>query len=135
MAFYGIHGSTLHWIKDFLSGRTQQIVLDGCYSNTLPVTSGVPQRSVLGPLLFLCYINDLPERVSSYCRLYADDVLLYWNIESKDDCLSLQADLNILQEWKQLWQMKFNSSKCQCISFSNSQTPIKFGYTIHNNFI
>ena len=100
--YYGIHGSTLHWIKDFLSGRTQQVVLDGCYSNTLPVTSGVPQGSIIGPLLFLCYINDLPERVSSYCHLYADDVLLYWNIESKDDCLSLQADLNALQEWEQL---------------------------------
>ena len=122
----------MHWIKDLLSGRTQQVVLDTCYRNTLPVTSGVPQGSVLGPLLFLYYINDLPKRVYSYCCLYADDILLYRNIESKDDHLSLQADLNTLQEWEQLWQMKFNPSKCHCISFSNSQTPIKFGYTIHN---
>ena len=121
--------------RRFLSGRTQQVALDGYYSNTLPVTSGVPQGLVLGHLLFLCYINDLPEGVSSYCHLYADDVLLYRNIEGKNDCLSLQADLNALQEWEQLWQVKFNPSKCHCISFSNSQTPIKLGYTIHNNFI
>ena len=81
--YYGIRNYTLHWIKDFLSGRTQQVVLDGYYSNTLPVTSGVPQGSVLGPLLLLYYINDLPERVYSYCCLYADDILLYQNIESR----------------------------------------------------
>ena len=75
---YGIRGPALHWLENLiLSDRTQQVILDGCRSDTLLVTSEVHQGTVLVPLLFLCYINDLPELISSCCRLYADDVLLY----------------------------------------------------------
>ena len=90
---YGVRGNTLAWIQDFLSCRTKQVVVDGEKSAPAPVTSGVPQGTVLGPLLFLVYINDLPSRVSSTARLFADDCLLYRAIKSTDDHQTLQEVL------------------------------------------
>ena len=77
---YGIRGNTLSWIKNFLSGRLQQVIINGHSSSYTKVISGVPQGTVLAPLLFLCYINDLPQNVISRVKLYADDVLLYTTI-------------------------------------------------------
>jgi len=91
---YGIRGTTQSWIEDFLSSRTQQVVLEGSFSATSPVTSGVPQGSVLGTLLFLAYINDLPSKVQSTARLFADDCLLYRIIRSPEDSRQLQHDLD-----------------------------------------
>ena len=105
---YGVRGNTLAWIQDFLSHRTQQVVVDGEKSAPAPVTSGVPQGTVLGPLLFLVYINDLPSRVNSTARLFADDCLLYRVIKSTDDYHTLQQDLDLLQQWENEWQMSFN---------------------------
>ena len=82
---YGIRGPTLLWIQNFLTTWTQKVVVDGSFSDTAHVGSGVPQGTVLGPILFLCYINDLPSSVSSDVRLFADDCLLYRPIKSKDD--------------------------------------------------
>ena len=103
-------------------------VLDGCCSDILPVTLGVPQGTILAPLLFL---NDLPELVSCCCRLYADDVLLYKVIRSDEDCASLQSDLDVLQKWADDWQMRFNALKCQHISLCRSI----FNYMICNEVI
>ena len=75
--YYGIRNSTLNWISSFLSSRTQQVVCGGCHSNPVEVLSGVPQGTVLGPLLFLLYVNDIPSLMTSSCRLYADDCILY----------------------------------------------------------
>ena len=77
---YGVRGNLLKWVQDFLSGRTQQVVLESSCSDTSPVTSGVPQGSVLGPLLFLAFINDLPSRVKSRTGMFSDDYLLYRRI-------------------------------------------------------
>ena len=74
---YGIWGTTLNWIQNFLTNRTQKVVVDGSSSESARVMSGVPQGTVLGPLLFLTYINDLPSKVSSQVRLFSDDCLLY----------------------------------------------------------
>jgi hypothetical protein len=82
---YGIRGTTLKWIQDFLIGRTQQVLLDGTHSSTCDVDSGVPQDTVLGLLLFLIFINDLPEYVTSNARLFADDCLLYRVINNNND--------------------------------------------------
>ena len=80
--YYGIRGSSHKWITSWLSGRFQKVVLDGQASDPVPVLSGVPQGSVLGPVLFLIFINDLPENIRSSVRLFADDCVLYRNIES-----------------------------------------------------
>ena len=97
---YGVRGPTLNWIKSFLAGRTQRVIVEDVASDTAPVTSGVPQWSVLGPLLFLIYINDLPSKVNSTARLFAEDCLLYRHIKTNEDTTSLQDDLNNLQDWE-----------------------------------
>ena len=86
--YYGIRGSTHKWINSWLSGRTQQVVLVGQASDPVPVLSGVPKGSVLGPILFLIFINDLPDNIRSSVRLFTDDCVLYRNIYSIQDCLS-----------------------------------------------
>ena len=93
---YGIRGSTHKWINSWLSGRTQQVVLDGQASDPVPVLSSVPQGSVLGPLLFLIFINDLPDNIRSSVRLFPNDCVLYRNIYSIQDCFTLQEDLTSL---------------------------------------
>ena len=100
LLYYGIRGPILDWIKDFISNGSQQVILDGCSSESLPVTSGVPQGTALGPLLFLCFVNDIPDCISSNIHLYADDILLYRTINVMDDCVKLQDDLNVLQQWE-----------------------------------
>ena len=113
--YYGIRGSTHKWINSWLSGRTQQVVLDSQASDPVPVLSGVPQGLVLGPVLFLIFINDLPDNIRASVRLFADDCVLYRNIHSLQDCLTLQEDLTSLGQWEADWQMKFNVAKCHSI--------------------
>ena len=108
---YGIRGSTHKWINSWLSERSQKLVLDSRASDPVLVLSGVPQRSVLGPVLFLIFINDLPDNIKSSVRLFADDCVLYRNINSPLYCQILQDDLNSLAKWEMDWQMKFNVSK------------------------
>ena len=104
LSSYGVTGNTLGWICSFLSGRSQKVVLEGKSSSSAPVLSGVPQGSVLGPVLCLIYINDLSEYVSnSTVRLFADETLLYLSIHNSSDCTKLQDDLNNLQKWESDW--------------------------------
>ena len=128
---YGIRGRTLSWISAFLNGRSQTVVLEGDCSEEVPVTSGVPQGSVLGPILFLIYINDLPDKVKSQVRLFADDTTAYLAISKLADSEQLQADLDILQEWEIKWDMQFNPSKCQVIHITRSRSPLPTTYTLH----
>ena len=99
LEYYGINNSVLQWISSFLHGRTQRVVCSGSTSDPVNVTSGIPQGTVLGPLLFLIYINDLPHCISSSCSLFADDCLLYRKIETDDDCRVLQQDLYNVEMW------------------------------------
>ena len=85
---------------------------------------------VLTPLLFLCYINDLPKNVSSKVRLYPDDVLLYNTIHTKEDSITLQEDLNTLQLWANKWQMMFNPHKFELIRITSTKFPILYDYNI-----
>ena len=94
--YYGIRGSTHKWISSWLSERSQRVVLDGQASDPVPVLSDVPQGSVLGPVLFLIFINDLPGNIRSSVGLFADDCVLYKNMNSPKDCQIFQDDLNSL---------------------------------------
>ena len=116
--FYGIRGKVLSWIKSFLNGRTQQVVVSGAYSSSCPVTSGVPQGSVLGPVLFLLYVNDITSSIQSQVHLFADDCLIYRTINSKCDHKILQNDLDCLASWASKWQMEFNVAKCKILQVS-----------------
>lgn len=116
LQFYGILGHINAWIKYFLSNRKQQLVLEGMKSDKDDVLSGVPQGTVLGPLLFLTYINDMPSHTEYDVRLFADDSLLYREIRNTNDSIQLQEDLNALESWEKKWLMRFNPSKCNIIS-------------------
>ena len=118
---YGVRGDTLHWIQSFLSYRKHQVLLEGVMSAEA-VICGVPQGTILGLILFLAFINDLPESTSSDTRLFADDALLYRHIGSSDDGKQLQQDLYALQQWegRYRWQMKFHPEQCQVIRICNN---------------
>ena len=135
LSHYGIQGTLLEWIKDFLTNRTQQVVINNISSESVKVLSGVPQGSVLGPLLFLLYINDLPLSILSKVKLYADDTLIYRIINTAEDAILLQKDLDTLTQWAQIWLMKFNASKCVHLTITRKKSPLITTYTIDNSII
>ena len=103
LAAVGIDGMVLEWIKFFLNNRKQRVVMGDCLTEWVEVKSGVPQGSVLGPILFLIFINDLPDKIINQCRLYADDNKVIAPICSKDDSLKFQDDIDMLDEWSDKW--------------------------------
>ena len=109
----GITGQILRWIDGWLSNRRQKVSVDGELSEWAIVKSGVPQGSVLGPLLFLVYINDIDEDISSKFGKFADDSKVAKVVNTTDDAEILREDLVKLQNWSHDWQMEFNSDKCQ----------------------
>ena len=121
------------WIKSWLTQRTQCVVVAGVSFSSVSVLSGVPQGTVLGPLLFLLYINDIASGVSSSIRLFADDCILYRTIKCEADSIILQRDLDLLSQWTVLWQMKFNVSKCVLIRCSRSLNLFQYNYQLYNH--
>ena len=132
---YGVRGKTNRWIQAFLTNRTQRVALNGEHSCNAHVKSGVPQGSVLGPCLFLLYINDLPESLGSTVRLFADDSLLYMTIRSQADTEILQNDLKKLENWEEKWLMEFNTDKCHVLRVTRKQNPIIHEYTLHDKVL
>ena len=130
LQYCGIHDQTLTWIKNWLTGHTQCVVVDGESSEDTSVRSGVPQGTVLGPLMFILYINDIGQHTSSTIRLFADDCLLYRVIHNACDALELQKDLEQMCSWAKNWHMRFNASKCTFLTITKKKTPIKSTYTI-----
>ena len=128
---YGIRGRNNRWIANFLSNRKQRVVLDGSQSAEVDVDSGVPQGSVLGPCLFLFYINDLPDKMSSTARLFADDAIMYLTIQTQQDASNLQEDLNVLGKWASDWKMELNTQKCQVITVTRKRTRINHQYMLN----
>ena len=112
-------------------GRSQTVVLDGESSDELPVSSGVPQGSVLGPTLFLLYINDLPHSLQPQVSLSADDNAVYLTVHGQGGVATLQNDLDILQEWERIWDMEFNHSNCQTLHITRSRRPVNGTYIMH----
>lgn len=107
---YGVTGNILKWIKNFLSDRQQRVMINGIASEWTEVTSGVPQGSVLGPLLFILYINDLPDIVKTHCKLFADDAKIYKEINNIEDFEDIQCDLYKLCQWTAKWLL-FSTQK------------------------
>ena len=132
---YGITGNINKWIQSFLVHRKQQVIVEGESSKPCSVDSGVPQGSVLGPLLFLCHINDLSQRVTSKDRLFADDCLLYRPIHSPCDQLLLQQDLAAIETWTEDLVMRFNVSKCYLMSIHRSKHPYSSHYKLDNHIL
>ena len=132
----GIRGDTYGWITQFLQDRTQRVVVDGKSSERVHVASGVLQGTVLGLLLFLCYINDLPLHVDSHIRFFADDCLLYRTIMNYTDHLLLQKNLDALTLWTKTWGMSSNANKCYILPINESPTTLQpFFYQLNNTIL
>ena len=104
---------------------------DGEKSDFVTVLSGVPEGSVMGPVLFLAYINDLPQNIRSRVCLFADDTILYLTITSEDRCRQFKDDLDALHKWEATWRMQFNDIKCEVLRISWSKGPFQHTYYLH----
>jgi hypothetical protein len=124
---YGIAEELITWITAFLVGRKMRVGVNGKYSTWADVLSGVPQGSVLGPLLFLLFVNDLPDWVVNSIKMFADDTKIWSAIQSAENSHSLQDDLNTLTEWSKRWLLKFNPKKCKVMHIGHH---IDTGYTM-----
>ena len=129
LSYYGVCGNLHNWIKDFLTNQKQEVVLEGKHSSRSEVTSGVPQGTVLGPLLFLIFINDITKNTSPNARLFANDCLLYHTRNCEADAITLQKDIDTMQQWEAKWLMKFNPDKCEVITITNKRSKPKLEQT------
>ena len=125
--YNGIRNHTLSWIGAFLSNRSQTTVVNGVHSSYVEVASGVPQGSVLGPMLFLLYINDINNAIKSQIKLFADDSVLYRNIRNQNDQVILQNDLDTISSWAEKWLVELNINKCSVLSIT-----LKRNYIFHD---
>ena len=124
LSSYGIRGKLLDWIRSFLSDRSQYVTVNGCSSSSAPVTSGVPQGSVLGPVLFIYYINDLPDStISELINIFVDDKKTHTGIHKIDDNIKLQSCIDDLTEWTKLWLLYFSGAKCKYLHIGAKIIP------------
>ena len=136
LAAYGIKGKLLDWITKFLTDRNQVVVINGTESENARVVSGIPQGTVLGPLLFVIYINDLLDNVKSNGLLFADDTKIFRSITCKEDALSLQADIHTMENWSDNWLLNFHSGKCHVLTLGKLENiRIAYRYIIQGQEI
>ena len=129
---FGITGTLYTWIDDFLRERTQRVRVNNIYSDYKPVLSGIPQGSVLGPLLFVVFINDLPNGIENFIQIFADDTKLYGKAANH---LSLQNDVNLLSNWSDTWQLGFNADKCKVMHLSNKNPKVSYSIPSKNEHV
>jgi len=130
---YGVQDKVNRWIGAFLHGRQQAVVVNGEISAYVGVKSGVPQGSVMGPALFLAYINDLPEGLSSPTRLFADDTAVYRQSATEYDQQQLQSDLQQLERWEGNWDMAFHPGKCIALPVTRKRKVVLPEYKLHEH--
>ena len=129
---HGINGKVLQWIKAFLNNRRQLVNFNVMKSDPATVLSGIPQGSVLGPILFVMYVNDLPEVVKCGTYLFADDTKIFQQITTKEDPLLLLSDINSLEQWSQKWLVTFHPKKCHALTLGKFYTITHTEkYTLH----
>ena len=127
---FHVHDFALKWFVSYLSDRRQRVIVNGKTSHWQPVTSGVPEGSLLAPLLFSLFINDLSSTISSGCLMYADDVKIFRKITSPSDSQELQRDLDRLTAWSACWGLSLNPSKCKSFTMTLRRAPVQITYNI-----
>ena len=130
---YNITGNALNWIRSYLTGRKQRVLVNGKCSGWIPVLSGTPEGSQLSPLLFALFVNDLPDKIKTNCLLFADDVKLFHKITSRDDPKLLQKDLDQLSQWSADWKLSLNPTKCKALTVTLKRKPFDTIYSIQNS--
>ena len=128
----GITVNVLGWIKSFLTNRKQKVAVEGKMSSWTDVKSGIPQGSVFGPVLFVVFINDMPNSVLSTCNMFADDTKVYKEINNPEDHKALQLDLDRMNEWSHRWQLPFNETKCKCMHFGGRNPKLTYEMNNHS---
>ena len=129
---YGIKGDLLLWIKNFLHDRQQRVTIGDSSSDWTPVSSGIPQGSVLGPILFLIYINDLPGAIDCRIKFFADDAKLYLKVNSLVQADQLQGNVTRSENWADIWRMFFNYKKCKKFHVTVGNKDINATYIMHD---
>ena len=122
---HGVNGSILGWIRNWLENRTQRVGLKDRSSRLSQVTSGVPQGLVLGPLLFLIYVNDMEKGINAEISKFADDTKNFSTVCTTEQQQKLQSSLDSVNTWSKIWQMSFNANKCKsCTSAEKREDKI-----------
>ena len=132
---YGIRGEIYSWIENFLSNRIQRVAVNGCFSSYENVTSGVPQGSVLGPILFVIFINDLPDVIRVMMRMYADDSKIPRRLKAPDHVNQVQVSVNNSVKWANIWQMFYHYKKCHLLHVGNNMEDTAYTMETTNGTI
>ena len=134
---FGIDANMLSWFQSYLNNRFQRVIINGIQSEWYSVSSGVPQGSIIGPTLFLMYINDICDCIKySEILLFADDCKIYKEIQNHGDCILLQDDINRINQWCKVWQMKMHRDKCFYMNFTLKRSnDINYSYILGDNVL
>ena len=135
LAASGVESSVVIWVREFLVGHTQRVRVGGQLSMEVKVTSGLPQGSILGPLLFLVCVNDIWRNIDSCIRLFAEDCAMYMQFTNKNDTEKLQKDLDTLGEWAVENWMKINPGKSKAIKITRARVKNPPGYSLDDQKI
>jgi len=126
LKLFGLNAKLVAWITEFLKNRRMRVRVHGSFSNWAEVFSGVPQGSVLGPLLFLLFVNDLPSVIRSHIRMFADDTKIWCTIKEEIDNIGLQQDLDSMDSWCHEWLLKLNPDKCKVMHIGHRMKTVYY---------